>query len=73
MRPQRMANTEKYAGGRGSETAGVARTEKRGSGRLRCTKVKCSLGDVCDLSATGARLSCRKNTLHSNDSNVIVL
>ena len=60
MRPQRMTNTEKYAGGRGGETEGVLRSEKRGSGRLRCSKVTCSLGAVCDLSASGARIACRK-------------
>jgi PilZ domain len=57
--PRRMANTEKYVGGRGA-TEGVLRTEKRGNGRLRTNKVSSNLGDVQDVSATGCRVCMKK-------------
>lgn len=59
LQPRRMANTEKFAGGRGS-TAGVLRGEKRSAGRVRTAKVRCNLGEVQDLSATGCRVSTSK-------------
>lgn len=57
---KRMANAEKYAGGRGAAPTGMTRKEKRNSGRVRCAKVRSSLGEVQDLSATGVRIACRK-------------
>lgn len=54
-----MANTEKYVGGRGA-TEGVLRTEKRGNGRVRTSKVTCNYGSVQDVSATGCRVCMKK-------------
>lgn len=51
----RKINTEKYVGGRGTNT-GVTRAEKRKGGRIRCSTLDSSLGPVLDLSPTGLRL-----------------
>lgn len=56
---RRMANTEKYVGGRGAGE-GVLRTEKRNNGRLRTSKVQSNIGTVLDVSATGCRVSMKK-------------
>lgn len=52
---RRMTNTEKFAGGRGT-ASGVERSEKRGNGRLRTSKITSNLGPVKDLSRSGCRL-----------------
>lgn len=56
---RRMANAEKYAGGRGTNE-GVLRSEKRNNGRLRTSKVSSNFGDVQDVSASGCRVCCKK-------------
>lgn len=56
---RRMANAEKYAGGRGT-SEGVLRTEKRTNGRLRTSKVSSNFGDVQDISSSGCRVCCKK-------------
>lgn len=69
--PRRMANTEKYVGGRGS-TEGVLRTEKRGNGRLRTSKVTSNFGDVQDVSATGCRVCMKKKPTFEVGSSVSI-
>lgn len=65
---RRMANAEKFAGGRGGVT-GVLRYEKRGNGRVRTSRVSTNLGDVQDLSLTGCRLCAhRKSKLEVGQS-----
>lgn len=68
---RRMANTEKYVGGRGA-TEGVLRTEKRGNGRLRTSKVSSNFGDVQDVSATGCRVCMKRKPTFDVGSSVSV-
>lgn len=58
-RPVRRINTEKFAGGRGSTTA-AARSEKRSTGRIKTTALRCDFGQVTDLSAGGVKAHSKK-------------
>lgn len=66
---RRMANKEKYVGGRGT-TEGVLRTEKRNNGRIRTSKVHSNLGSVQDISQTGCRVALKKKPTFQVGSHV---
>jgi PilZ domain len=57
----RAANTEAFAGGRGS-SGDCVRAEKRGAGRIRTSGLRCAQGQVTDISSTGCRLSAGRRT-----------
>jgi hypothetical protein len=72
-KPVRRANTEKFAGGRGS-TGGQARSEKRSTGRIRTDALRCELGMVSDLSAGGLRIHSKKRpTVQVGETRMITL
>lgn len=72
-KPARRINTEKFAGGRGT-TSGPARSEKRSTGRIKTTSLRCELGEVTDLSAGGIKVHSRKKpNLQLGDKKTITL
>ncbi len=58
---RKMANAEKFVGGRGAAT-GVMRFEKRGNGRVRTSRIRTDIGEVQDLSLTGCRICAPKKS-----------